>query len=232
MTTDPFGRHELLQVSAIKCPHCPNTHSFDLELTINQTQLMVEGKRPSDTTIAPLRCPDTGRPFDYPLDISLGPHEMLTSVKESTRTGKPGPTVGDSSLDAPLPTSIDWRQPVLIDSLKDSLRKGRDYCSLMLSTSMGAIPVFFAVAHFLTSDVRSRALIPVVIVPPALWLVSAAIFAVAIRPSRGYPNNMNAFWAWRTTRVRRTSELADWGTGVFLIGAAAAVAAFIVALAP
>lgn len=72
--------------------------------------------------------------------------------------------------------------------LIDSIKTGRDFCQFMITTSIGAIPVYLAIITFLLPKNYSLDILMGIVVagPAVLYLLAALIFAYGYFPTSDY----------------------------------------------
>jgi hypothetical protein len=111
--------------------------------------------------------------------------------------------------------------------VKASASVPREFCKLMLSTTLAAIPVFYAVLSYLKFDVTIPLWGPIIgVMPPVLFLISAIMFTLAIQPQQRALSTVEEFEHYRTQRLQRMNLFIGLGSTVFVVGVIVAIAAY------
>jgi hypothetical protein len=199
------------------CPHCSQApHDYAVVL---QRKPLVFGGGSDQVTIA-VPCPITGMPIQTTIVVPNNEQfervvlpEQAAGAEEADGTEPPGPAPvsGDREADAEY---AEW--------VTASRTIGLDFGKTMLTTSSGAVAVYFAVLKYLGTSELSKSFSGVLsAVPPVLFLVAAAVFAAALRPKLA-PVGQADFAAFREQRLRQLARLLTAGSALF--GAAMALA--------
>jgi len=142
------------------------------------------------TWTAPITCPRQQRSFEGELLIPSEYNESVQRVQISsvadasgTSTASAQPTADAGS--APSTSAGDWIDEELKDWRKTTVPTLRSFATTMLTTSSGAVAVYFAVLKYLGWEKAhfGTALVALTITPPVLLFGAAATFALALRPS-------------------------------------------------
>lgn len=198
-----------------ECPLCARSHRFALLVGPRRDPLVFAGMQ--DVTV-PLICPETRGSFES--RISIGSNEQFLRIADPFAAGHTAAAAGSSAVEED-PEAAEW--------MRASRQTAVEFCRAMLTASCGAVPVHFAVLQYLkvsgnTGSWAARA----AAVPALLFLLAAAAFALAQRPRlvQLADTSPAAFAALRHATLLRIDRLARWGTALFLLGCAGAVAAF------
>lgn len=111
--------------------------------------------------------------------------------------------------------------------LVDSIKTGRDFCQFMITTSIGAIPVYLALLTFLLpKDYKLGIQMGIVIVGPAfLFLCAALIFAYGYFPISDYfsLDSIGEIENARSRNIERRRKFSSAGFITFVGGALYAI---------
>lgn len=134
--------------------------------------------------------------------------------------------------------SVEATEPGVIDSItlenvavnpeyeewiKASSGNVRDFCKVMIPTSIGAIPIHFVALKYLGSDrATSTPMQGLGIAVPLFFLVSAVYFILALQPQYARLTS-NEFDAFRAQRLQTMNRLISVGTLIFFLGLAIAI---------
>jgi hypothetical protein len=143
-----------------------------------------------------------------------------------------------SRIDIVEVSSITPHSKALLESGKriviDSVDVSRDFCKYMISSSLGAIPIYLGLlALFLPNNpVLRPAQGIVILIPVVFFLIASVVFTVAYLPqiSTFSLDILDEIEKERARIVRRRSKLTWIGFSVFLIGVFTAVVATVVQL--
>ena len=155
-----------------KCPHCAQQHTFPVVVRARVAAVPLFGGGRGAVTLA-FTCPITNRIINEPIpDL---PDSEVVGPDDSN-----GPAAV-SAHDANAP-----RSPVeqeFADWTKASRTTAVDFCKTMLTASTGAIPVYFAILKYLGTETAWGSWFSTfAALPPLLFLASAIVFALALRP--------------------------------------------------
>src|SRR5205814_1449157 len=103
--------------------------------------------------VVALICPDKHEVFDQELTVAESASESVQSVAQAS-----GP------IEAPP-----WLQAERAEWLKNSASTARSFAQTMLSMSLGAIPVYFAVVNYVASHHRQVSA-SLGVIPPVLFI--------------------------------------------------------------
>jgi len=116
--------------------------------------------------------------------------------------------------------------------LIDSIKTGRDFCQLMITTSTGAIPVYLAIITFLLpKDYALGILMGIVVALPAVFfLIAALIFAYGYFPTGDYfsLDIIEEIEIARNRNIDRRRKLATVGFVTFAVATLYAIVVFII----
>ncbi|GAB2658907.1 hypothetical protein GCM10009743_38930 [Kribbella swartbergensis] len=198
------------------CPHCSQApHDYAVVL---QRKPLVFGGGSDQVTIAVL-CPVTGMPIETTIVVPNNEQfERVVLPGQGDRAEE-----GDGIKPAdPSPVSGDRDAEEYAEWVTASRTIGLDFGKTMLTTSSGAVAVYFAVLKYLGTSELSRSFSGVLsVLPPVLFLLAAAVFAAALRPKLA-PVGEADFVAFRDHRLRQLGNFLTAGSALF--GAAMALA--------
>jgi hypothetical protein len=170
----------------------------------------------SDQVEIAVTCPSTGRPIQTTI--------LVPNNEEFVRVVLPGqsdPDQQDSIGSADDGTPVDGDDEYA-DWVKSSRAIGLDFGKTMLTASSGAVAIYFAVLKYLGTEELSKSFSGILsAVPPVLFLVAAAVFAVALRPAVA-PVGRAEFSSFRDRRLQQLGRMLTLGIALF--GAAMALA--------
>ncbi|MFF4410353.1 hypothetical protein [Streptomyces sp. NPDC001404] len=205
-----FSRREAFEL--LDCPRCSQTHTLSLLVTVVKRQVRfggpVAGQRHFDIEWT---CPNTGEMFAFPVSVEQADDESVQAVAV------------DSEGAAVLPPPS-WLEAARGDAQKESLIVARDFVATMLTTSLGAAPVYFAVVKYLTAK-RVSPPVWLAIPPAVLFILAAALFALALRPQSFEEMDAEDFLDNQKRRVRILRRRTDLASVVFLAAVVSACSA-------
>jgi hypothetical protein len=164
---------------------------------------------------ATVTCPTTGEAFK----TSIRLEDHLELVQDSGGASDKAETSPQDSEASKLPSEfVAWQA--------ESRAKAVSFCTTMLTTSAGAVAIYFSVLKFLGTESLDRASAGwLAIVAPALFFVSVGLFAFALLP-RLVAVSAADFAAFRDTRLRAMNRWLLAGVATFMLGLLAALCAF------
>jgi hypothetical protein len=207
----------LLRHTVEKCARCGESHSYALLVRDRDADAVPVFGGGGRTEVA-LVCPTTKQLFTQSVSNPegaeiLGPADPSQLSLRTAPAAPPGAAASDFA---------EWA--------KSSRQTATDYCKTMLTTSSGAIPVYFAVLKYLGHErVGSSAIALVGVVPPVLLLTAAMLFAIALRPRLALLTP-DGFTQFRTQRLKRLDRYIGAGTAAFGMAVGLAVLIFLRAL--
>jgi hypothetical protein len=108
--------------------------------------------------------------------------------------------------------------------IKISRATALDFCKTMLTNAAGAVPIYFAIMKYLgTENIGDKTFSRLGILPPVLFLLSAIIFAIALRP-RLQSVRETDFAQFRSSRLHSLNRFMLMGLTAFALGVAIAIA--------
>lgn len=185
-----------------RCPLCRQGHEYFLVVRGKEpAPLLFGGPEPAGIA-AP--CPTTGDTFS--ISPRLGDGETVAEIR-SADNQEPTPTPRDED-----PEYADW--------LKTSRATALDFGKTMLTTSAGAVAIYFAILKYLGTEKIARSLAGwISVTPPLLFLASVALFGWALRPRLDAVTRSD-FPIFRDNRMRQLNRLLTAGTGLFVLALA------------
>lgn len=169
-----------------------------------------------------LRCPVLSRDFAWSVGVVPRPGERIAGLLEQ-RDDR-------SDVGSDYDTAVNAADPVLEQEYNNwvtgSAGTAREYCRTMLTTALSAIPVFYAVLQYLGFGGVAHGVGRLVgLVPPVLFLLSAALFVAALRP-RANLVSRGDFAAWRAQRFAEMNRWIRAATAVFAAAVLTSLASF------
>jgi hypothetical protein len=223
-----------------KCPHCGDRHDYAVKL---EPAPLVFGGRPSQksSTNVPtvVACPAMRKPFET--SVSVPQDEKFVEVvlwpyakSPAGENGYEGSTA-DGSRSPELPRTpvegnesrVDPATDEYVDWVRASRATGLKFGKNMLTTSSGAVAVYFAVLKYLGYEkVPNSPSIFFTVVPPVLFTCATAAFAIALRPALARVNSAS-FTRWRDRRLLQMNWSLVVGTTLLILGLTMAVGVYV-----
>jgi hypothetical protein len=207
------------------CPHCGRPHRFMLEVRPNaaedKAELLFGGGFGGRITAVAFTCPCTGRPLRVevadPLDgVVVGPADAAVLA-----AGVPGPPIvagADQAARASGPAEAEFTEWI-----KASRATAVEFCKSLITASVGAIPIYFAVLKYLGYEVLDPSQVARFgALPPFLFLLAAVIFALELLPRFAQVTRAD-FATFRAIRLRRLNRLMLGGLAIFGVAVAASI---------
>lgn len=199
-----------------KCPRCGQAHHFWLQIrsaspALPEERVPIFGG-PGVRELA-FTCPTTGEIFTQELpnrsDGEIVGYSDSIDVPETPSSSVPPVTESQFS---------EW--------VKSSRTVATDFCKTMLTTSTGAVPVYFAILKYLgVEQIDSTFLARAGILPPLLFLATVVLFVLALRPQFRTLTEAE-FAAFQTQRYHWLNRYMVAGTALFTIGVCLAIILF------
>lgn len=200
---------QILDYELDSCPKCGKTHHYKLKVLVKpgaQEKVPLFGGPGGNSAQSDLlfSCPETNRKFTHPVaNPAEGELAGLASEADVAQAA--------AKLQAAPPGN-----PEFTEWVTKSRERALDFCKTMLSTSTGAIPLYFAVLKYMGMEkVAGTALTQLAILPPVLYLVAAVLYVLALRP-RYELVSQGEFHAFRQKRLEQLNRFILWGTALFL----------------
>ena len=211
----PDSRFQRVPCDVGKCPRCGQAHKLFLRVQLHakpeEAVPMFGGGAPRAATIA-FTCPVTKDLFTIAV-----PHPLEGDIVGPDESGEDIP-VADT---APPASGL---QAEYAEWLKTSRATALNFCTTMLTTSTGAVPVYFAVLKYIGVEAVGGTVVSRIgILPPLLFLLSAVIFATALRPRLRSVREVD-FAQFRASRLESLQRLMLSGLVVFAAGIVIAIA--------
>lgn len=222
----PQNRQQVITIQT--CPKCGKSHDYTLQIHFRIKVLFFGGRSKSSKPLgtsqakqAPnqwevtLICPQTNEQFAYQVEVTPQRAEEIIEVIPMLNQDLPA-----SPAEPPVQwLGVDMAQIEAQEWMKSSATNARDFCKTMLTTTTAAIPLFFAVVKYLGSDQLPTS-VPkwVSAAPPVLFLLSAAIFVLALHPQAGMAATVQEFLRFRNERIHWMNKFIWVGTGLFGLG--------------
>jgi hypothetical protein len=152
-------------VEVQRCPLCTQAHQYPVDVERSAVVHLIPG------TVQPLRQASFVRLFTCPIKDETFQAELTTTN---------GPQVRSVAAISPHNKGLYEAGKKI---LGDSLDAGRDFCSFMITTSLGAIPVYLALLSLaLPKEYKPTASDVRVILPAALFLLATVVFILGFFP--------------------------------------------------
>jgi hypothetical protein len=197
------------------CPHCKHSHEYELVLTLSSRDkppVFFGGETDStakwDIT---LECPETVSPFVEHIQVPIEPGEHLESV------GLGDISMPDTTLNTSLHPSNEWLSKELAERVQRSQEMVRQFCTTMITVNTGAIPVYFTVLNYLDNKQTPFQWLELIVIPPLLFMVAAAVFAFSLRPVLIDLHDVADFAASREKRLRKLDRQIKIATHIFFM---------------
>ncbi len=211
-----------LDYTVKQCPECGESHVFTLAVKNDSAPAVPIFGGTGGREIA-FTCPKTHKLFTQVVANPPG-REILGLADPATLAA-----AAQAQPSAPIPAGPAASAPPiggasdLADWVKSSRATALDYSKLMLSTSTGAIPLYFVVMKFIgiekiSASIFSRA----GIFPPLLFLLAGVFFVLALRPQYAMVAEAD-FAAFRKSRLEQLNRYITLGTALFILGMLLAV---------
>ena len=200
-----------------QCPKCQESHDYKLKVftkdnTTKQVMLFGGPGAPSEVMFT---CSNTNKMFTYKVEVP--DNKEIAGVATEKEIA-------------------DYKEPVALSSiaseeLKDWIKSSRsialDFCKNMLSTSIGAIPVYFAILKFLGLDtLHSESAKYLLIMPPVMFLVAALMFVFALKPKFDTIAE-DDFVKFKEKRLKQLNNYLMAGTIIFSLGIVSSIFIFL-----
>lgn len=199
------------------CPFddCGQRHVFHLLVSIPVETVVLFGGGDRLEKLMSFTCPNTQKSFKK--SIPNPPDgEILRVATEEEKIANS--LTGQESESEP--SKADWVDKEFSEWIKHSSTKAIDFCEKMISTSTGAIPIYFAILKYLSSADSATAegagIAQISIAPPVLYLMALVIFAIALRPKFGAVSKED-FVFFRSLRLQQMNRFMIAGTFTFVL---------------
>ena len=201
------------------CPRCGQRHQFKLTVQsgLPQAPAVPLFGGPGSHEIA-FTCPIT--------------HELFTEQIINPPDGEIiGPANSTSIPAMSLPSKVESvTESEFSEWVKNSRTTATEFSKTMLTTSTGAIPVYFAVLNYIgIGKVGNSFLSRITILPPLLFLATIILFMLAIRPWFVTLTEAD-FDKFRAKRLSRLNVYITMGSVLFGIGVCLAIVLFFLAM--
>jgi len=224
--------------SPVQCTVCSGQHVVHgvAELVRQRIAFGGGGDQPDDApTGAPWRvtltCPRQQKSFEGSVLVPANYDESVSRVEVEAVTDAPvhGPRPPTGSPVAPPAT--DWVDEELKEWRKNSVATQRTFATTMLTTSSGGVAIYFAVLKYLGWE-QANFSVPLVILtvlPPALFLLAAMAFALALRPALSYVDR-DEYAEFRAHRIGKIHRRVTAGSVLYVAALLLAIAVFLAIL--
>jgi hypothetical protein len=230
----------------IRCRVCGGNHIVRGVAELLRQPISFGGGAQGETSVTtagwagPVTCPREQRSFEGELLIPAEYNESVRRVQiesvtdEGADKGRPPapPTeAGPPAHALAVQAGGDWIDEELRDWRKTTVSTQRTYATTMLTTSSGAVAVYFAVLKYLGWEEANfgTPLVFLTILPPVLLFSAAASFALALRPSLTFVER-SEYAEFRARRVDQMHRRATAGTALYGAALLMAIVIFAVVL--
>jgi len=215
-----MGEHtiNILDYSVDRCPKCGNKHEYKLKAFISaeKEKISLFGGPGGGSEIF-FTCPNTKKKFTSLVPNPPSGEIAGQATEEDIALAESAPPAPRS----PTPVEIEF-----IEWIKTSRTTALDFCKIMLTSSTGAIPIFFAVLKYLGLEKINNAYLDKVgILPPIMFLIAAIFFVLALRP-RYETIEQKDFAAFRARRLTQLNRFITAGALTFHAGIIIAIGLF------
>lgn len=213
---------KILDYTVSSCPKCGRKHDYKLKALVNaesaERVVLFGGAAGSEVFFT---CSDTNQKFTQLVPNPSGgeitglatEEDIAHATSVASAQPKPSPFEGDFA---------EW--------IKNSRNTAIDFCKTMLSSSTGAIPVYFVVLKYIGFDkITNTPFARAGILPPIMFLVAAVLFILALRP-RFENIAQKDFATFRARRLTQINRFIIMGTLTFGGAIALAIVLFFSAL--
>lgn len=206
------------------CPVCHEDHEFTVAITYRQLDappLFFGGKTESSSSWDVIfNCPSRGKKFPSTIQVSLASNEEVFSV-ETVLLGQPISETLDGSR---ITEEHDWLKAELLEKIITSTHYAQDFCKTMITTSSGAVAIYFGVSKYLGVEAIHNYWAGFGLIPPLLFLIATTVFVIGIRPSLVHLSTEGDYSAVREALILRLNMFIKLGLSLFLAGLVIAVA--------
>jgi hypothetical protein len=197
---------DILGYDVQQCPKCGKPHHFKLKMRRHvkaDEKVSMFGAAAGKSEVL-LTCPDTGQTF--------------TQIVPEPPIGQIIGVASEEDICQLVPASLKQVDNEFSEWMQNSRTMALEFCKTMLSTSAGAIPIYFAVLKYLGFDkVEHTALSNITILPPVLFLAGGILYVLALLP-RYEEVSLDDFGGFRARRLKQLNQYMIWGTLAFAVG--------------
>ncbi len=198
------------------CPRCGGSHEFPILVRIKvckKPAVPIFAGEPPTTKLAFI-CPTTR-------DV------IEVSVPNPSDGEVVGPATADDAPTDSLQDELLSRGAIeaeYTEWVKVSRATAVDFCKTMITASIGAVPIYFALLKYLGAEAAASSILSRIGgLPPLLFLISTIIFALALRPRLAWVNE-RGFGEFRAARLKWLNIYMLGGLAVFAIAIVIAIA--------
>lgn len=214
----------------IRCSACGREHVVIGIAELLRQAISFGGPEVQASTAAwagPATCPREERPFECELLIPANYNESVRKVHITSVADITSDSGNIPAEPAEDHAARDWIDDELMDWRKNTIATQRSYATIMLTTSSGAVGVYFAIVKYLGWEKvdPSAAFVVLTLAPAVLLLLAAATFALALRPSLTFVER-SEYAVFRARRVEQMHRRASIGTTLYASALLLAVLTF------
>lgn len=201
-----------------KCKSCGQSHSF--LITVEKEIPLFGGPAEPNPELNhewAFTCPVTHKIFSEKIELPKG-LKVVAVAPESAQSGS------NVSFAAVRDDKEYYKW------MEDSRSRALTFSTSMLTTSIGAIGVFFAIEKYLGSEkLILSGFHLLTIIPPVLYLTAALFFVFALRPK--YKSvAASDFEKFRNDRLKSINYYSNLGTFIFLLSTTVAIIIFFISI--
>ena len=211
--------------TVFSCASCGGQHRASGSVELRRQPILFGGGGGGVETetpwAGPVTCPRTNVATECHLFVAVEDGEyvrrlVVEQVLDSDGEPPAGPAgSGKPAVPQPLAPQ-DWITEDLAEWRKNSVATARTYSTTMLTTSSGAVAVYFSVLKYLGFDKINRSWGWLTILPPVLFLGAAAIFAMSMFPALTYVRAQD-YAVFRARRINQMHRRATIGTSLYIL---------------
>lgn len=176
-------------------------------------------------------CPRQGKPFEGSVLVPARYDESVRRIEVDAVTDAPAGSSAAPATGVLAPSTSDWVDEELKEWRKNTVATQRAFSTSMLTASSAGVAIYFAVLKYLGWEHAdfSAPLVVLTVLPPALLLLAACAFALALRPSLSYVDR-EKYAEFRAHRVGEIHRRLTIGTLLYISALVVAVAVFLAIL--
>ncbi len=197
------------------CPRCGGAHTYRLKGLVEKedAKSMVLFGGPGDYAEWMLTCTVSNQVFAAQIPVPA--NTEITGLVTDEEMAQISPT--EAVKDPDMAEMSEW--------VKNSRAIAVDFCKMMVTAALGAIPVYFAILKYLGLDTFKKTGQQFYIIPPVLFLISMLLYMLGLKPKFD-SISPGEFTAFRQKRLRLLNQCLITGTIVFSIAVISGILIF------
>ncbi len=197
------------------CPKCHGSHDFKLKVYTKENAAIpiILFGGPGEHSEIMFSCEKTNQIFTY--TVPVPENTEIAGVATEDEIMKYGG----------VEVKSDHEKEELKEWIKTSRSTALDYCKTMLSSSVGAIPVYFVIIKYLGYETLADASRNIFLLPPLLFLLAALLFVLGLKP-RFEIISEEEFPKFRKHRLKQLNNFLLAGTILFVLAIILAILVF------